>query len=438
MAKVEVVLPQMGEGIIEATITRWLVELNDFVEEDQPLVEIATDKVDSEIPSPVSGRLIKCFYSESETPKVGDVLAIVEDDSEEEGDRGFGVDEDQQSSIVQQEHHGESEYEAVVKVDLHHEEENVADGISLFVKNFANLRGLSAFETQQLAKQKVDGLLNQQDILTYISAGRKFRRLEQQLVGQLQRAESKVVDYSEYVPKQGEEVVELNRTRVLIAEHMVRSVQTAPHVTSFIEVDITSLVAWRNKVKEDYKRRHKQNLTFTPIISQLVVRSLKQFPNINASLLPNNKLLRKKYINIGIATALPDGNLIVPVVKQADMKTLHRLTQEINDLTNRARKGKLKPVETTEGTFTITNLGQTGNTTGTPIINQPESAILAVGAIKKKPGVVELNGEFTIGVRDVLTLSLSYDHRIIDGILGGAFLTHIAKQLEEFEIPQDI
>lgn len=439
MAKIEVVLPQMGEGIIEATITRWLIELNEFVEEDEPLVEIATDKVDSEIPAPKSGKLVKCFYSESEVPKVGDVIAIIEDDEP-------SVIDDEPKSFFKE--ISDSENSANSAIDKADELVGIGatvkalddeNGISLFIKHFASLRGVGVSELVKITKDNSGAEVSKKDVLDYIKAGRKHKDVEvkEKIVSVKVEAGDKKEEI-EYRVRDGEEIVNIDRTRSLIAEHMVRSLKTAPHVTSFVEADITPLVAWRESIKNDYKKARGYSLTYTPIIAEIVVRALKVYPTINASMLSESKYVKKKYINIGIATALPDGNLIVPVVKDADMKNLDSLSEEIADITSRAKRAKLKPSETADGTFTITNLGQTGNISGTPIINQPQSAILAVGAIKKKPGVVEVNGELAVGIRDILTLSLSYDHRIIDGALGGMFLSEISRQLEEFVPPAKI
>jgi 2-oxoglutarate dehydrogenase E2 component (dihydrolipoamide succinyltransferase) len=437
MAKVEVVLPQMGEGIIEATITRWLVDVNTHIEEDDPLVEIATDKVDSEVPAPVNGVLKKQFFSEGEVPKVGDVIAIIDDGKAESNNALKNSDKAQVEQSVA------SDKKSVKKSRTPKTSANTvttlseSKNISLFIKNFAQLRGVSAVELQQIEGSGKGGFITKDDIYAYIKEGRPFKNRSQ-----ISEYETSLVNVTEkhveYQAKEGEEIVGIDRTRALIAQHMVNSVQTAPHVTSFVEVDVTAMVAWRNEIKAGFKAREGVNITYTPLIVQLVVKALKEFPLINTSLLPDNRLVIKKYINIGIATALPDGNLIVPVVKNADRLNLVKLVHDIYDKSTRARKGALKPTDTSEGTFTITNLGLFGNVTGTPIINQPESAILAVGAIKKKPGVVENNGAYTIGVRDVMTLALSYDHRIIDGALGGAFLTRIGELLEEFQPPAGI
>ena len=437
MAKIEVTLPQMGEGIIEATITRWLVDLNTQIEEDEPLVEIATDKVDSEIPAPVSGTLVKQFFSEGEIPKIGEVIAILEDGSAEPEDtKADGQDLDQHKEaanlvVKSNDPTGARAERRTKRSKVIASEAN--KHISPFIRQFSRARGISLKELAQISGTGTNGLLTKHDVYSYIKDGRPFR-LEEHEVSELpvaskQGKESMGVPYQ---PADGEEVVEIDRTRSLIAQHMVKSVQTAPHVTSFVEADVTALVQWRESIKNRFKTDHGISFTYTPVLVQAVIKALKEYPDINVSLLPGNKLVRKSYYNIGIATALPDGNLIVPVIKNADRLSATKLALDIAEITSRARIGKLNPGDTNNGTFTITNLGLFGNISGTPIINQPESAILAVGAIKKKPGVVNSDGTLTIGIRDIMTLSLSYDHRIVDGALGGAFLSRIGQLLEEF------
>lgn len=427
MAKIEVLLPQMGEGVIEATLTRWLIDLNSLIEEDEPIVEIATDKVDSEIPSPASGTLIKQFFSEGDIPKVGDVIAIIQTEGE-----------DDEEEIIDESTMDETNERELEKEDTQAPVQTVISGKSLitpFIRHYASQRGIDLEDLQNISGTGEDGAITKQDVLSYFKSEKVVNSLKSPQIKQSVEIDNqksqinKEVDPA-YVPKEGEEVVEIDRTRKLIADYMVKSVQTAPHVTSTVEVDVTHIVLWREKIKSKFKAKNSANLTYTPIIVEQVVKALKDFPGINVSL-EGNMLIKKKYFNIGIATALPNGNLIVPVIRNADHKNLTMLAIEIADQSSRARNGKLKPGETTGGTFTITNLGQFNNVMGTPIINQPESAILAVGAIKKRPWVVEQNGAQTIGIRDILTLSLSYDHRIIDGALGGAFLNRIGQLLEQ-------
>jgi 2-oxoglutarate dehydrogenase E2 component (dihydrolipoamide succinyltransferase) len=425
MANIEVTLPQMGEGVIEATITRWLVEPNTLIEEDEPIVEIATDKVDSEIPSPTKGKIIRLFFNEGDTPRVGDVIAIIST-----GKNGHTTDIDESGipignpvneELIREKHQDEE------KIDLSDSEYTFAPSvISPFIRNYARQRGISFEELQTIKGSAPNHQLTKEDVLDY------FKNYNPQVVTDVVmpiKADMKNSEDTPYRLQKGEEIVELDKTRKLIAEHMVRSVHEAPHVTSIVESDITHLVQWREKNKESFFLANGIKLTYTPIITEIVVKALKEFPRVNVSFL-QDKLILKKYINIGIATALADHNLIVPVVRDADKKNLTKLAIDITDLTERARRNKLKPGETNGGTFTITNLGMVGNITGTPIINQPESAILAVGAIRKRPWAILVDGEYSVGIRDILTLSLSYDHRVIDGALGGAFLARIGEMLE--------
>lgn len=423
MAKIEVLLPQLGEGVIEATITRWLMELNSEIEEDDPIVEIATDKVDSEIPAPVSGTIIEVFFSEGDTPKVGDVIAIIESKGELDSEFEVISKSYEKNEEVPPPKNIVKEEPVAVKT----KQTNTI--ITPFIRHFASQRGINYDELQQLSGTGDSGSITREDVLNY------FKTNNSLVSAVLEKNEQKQKHIKErYVPKEGEEVVELEGARKIIADRMLASVHTAPHVTSTVEVDVTEMVQWRESIKRGFIAEHGINITYTPIVMQIVVQALKEFPGVNVSLI-DNQIIKKKYINIGIATALENGNLIVPVVKNTDHLNLTKTAIQLVDLTNRARSGGLKPGEASGGTFTITNLGQFNNVMGTPIINQPESAILAVGAIKKRAWVVENQGTQTIGVRDVLTLSLSYDHRIIDGALGGAFLNKIGLLLEKF-IPQ--
>lgn len=423
MANIEVTLPLMGEGVIEATITRWLIEPDIMIEEDEPIVEIATDKVDSEIPSPSAGKLVRIFFNEGETPKVGDVIAIINDGNKK-------TDRESVVSIHNTAKDEKTTKEETTEFSNQFLSDDQDSRISIFIRHYANQRGIQYSELLKLKGSGEDGAIIKDDVLNYFKRKKpiknkvlKTQSIKSTPIQQTQSAET-------YVPKEGEEIVEIDKKRKIIAEHMVRSVHEAPHVTSIIEVDITHIVQWREKSKKKFFAENNLKLTYTPIITEVVVKALKEFPRINVSFF-QNKLILKKYINIGIATALADHNLVVPVIKNADKKNLVRLAADISGLTERARNNILKPGETNGGTFTITNLGMVGNITGTPIINQPESAILAVGAIKKKPWAVENNGQYSVGIRDIVTLALSYDHRVIDGALGGAFLYRIGQLLEE-------
>jgi 2-oxoglutarate dehydrogenase E2 component (dihydrolipoamide succinyltransferase) len=428
MANIEVTLPQMGEGVIEATITRWLVEKDSYIEEDEPIVEIATDKVDSEIPSPAKGKIIRFFFNEGETPKVGDVIAIISSNkngSEKNIQEELTSQEKKELNVI----NDTDGAEVLLNEPFISNKTGEKSIISPFIRNYAKQRGISYNELKGIPGSGNDGEIRKEDVLNYFK-NHKALRHSNMANGDKSGSISKPERQS-YSLKEGEEFIEIDKTRKLIAEHMVRSVHEAPHVTSIIESDITHIVQWRERSKDAFLVNNGVKLTYTPIITEVVVKALKEFPGINVSFI-QDKIVLKKYINIGIATALPDHNLIVPVVRDADKKNLEKLAIEVSDLTFRARNNSLKPGETNGGTFTITNLGMVGNITGTPIINQPESAILAVGAIKKRPWAIELNGEYTIGVRDILTLSLSYDHRVIDGALGGAFLSRIGQLLESY------
>ncbi len=445
MSKTEVILPAMGEGIIEATITRWFLGVGELIQEGDPLLEVATDKVDSEIFSPASGVISKIIYREGEIPKVGEVLAVIEsevekkevivdDKMEEERD----LSERSTSGIMT------GEIETVTGIQETKlsgsqklfEVKQSANGIPItpYVRYFAKNRGISFDELQQIGGTGLGGRITKEDLNSYIQSGRKFKneydadRSNNQFLNA-----GKESSKSSYDLQPGEELIEMDRTRKLIAEHMVLSKRISPHVTSTVEIDVTALVNWREMKKEDFFKKHRVKLTYTPVIVAATVKALKDFPGINVSV-AGNYIVRKNYINIGIAVALPDGNLIVPVIKNADKCNFISIARQINDLSDRARKNKLLPAEIRGGTFTITNMGKYDNISGTPIINQPEVAILAVGAIKKKPGVVLVDGNDSIGVRNILVLSLTYDHRVIDGSLGGSFVQTLGRYLSE-ELP---
>lgn len=426
---IKVELPKMGEGVIEATITRWLAEINTHVEEDQPLVEVATDKVDSEIPAPISGILVKTFFNEGEIPQVGDVIAVIQSDGEGLGQAPPLLNEPVEESMPI-EKQAPQEVASSISPPINEFQQNGHLAITPFIRHYATQRGIDFEELKNIKGSGSNGEILKADILNYFKNEKIINGIYQLPVTDKAQDAKKDLPENNYVPKPNEEVVELGRTRKIIAEHLVQSLKIAPHVTSTVEVDVTELVIWRMKHKENFKKENGTNLTFTSIILEKVVQALKDFPGINVSLY-GTKLIKKKYYNIGVATALPNGNLVVPVIKNADQKNLTKIAIELSEQTTRARSGNLKPGETTEGTFTITNMGQFNNILGTPIINQPESAILAVGAIKKKPWVVYTDNVAGIGIRDILTLSLSYDHRIIDGALGGSYLNKVGELLEK-------
>ena len=441
MSKTEVILPAMGEGIIEATITRWLVHVGDIVQEDEPLLEVATDKVDSEIPSPGSGVITRIIYHEGEIPKVGEVLAIIETKFEKnemlsEESSAFSQEPKVMvdKTVIPEAINNAPEVIENKKIP----KENKSDDdilITPYIRYFAKNRGISIDELRQIQGSGLGDRITKADLNLYITSGRTFisSGSEQIPITQKAKIEQEGNTNTDYILQDGEELIEMDRTRKLIADHMVRSKQISPHVTSTVEVDVSSLVNWRNKEKDKFYKLHGVKLTFTPLVVVAAVKALKDFPGINISV-AGNYIVQKDYINIGVATALPDGNLIVPVIKGADKNNFVSISRQVADLAERARKNKLNPTEIRGGTFTITNMGRYDTITGTPIINQPEVAILAVGAIKKKPAVVLVNGIESIGIRDIMVLSLTYDHRVVDGSLGGSFVQRIGKYLSE-EIP---
>lgn len=439
MGKIEVILPAMGEGIIEATITKWFVAEGEFVAEDDPLLEVATDKVDSEIPSPHSGNIVQIIYHEGEIPKIGEVVVII--DSDEIADDEDSIKFSEASNETDSTDEGEPEFDnqaeiseppPEVKMEVSHENDIY---LTPFVRFLARDRGINIQELRRIQGSGINNRITRNDLNTYISSGRPFKA--QAATDWPPRdeipSEPPLAEDTVYIPMEGETVIPMDRTRKLIAAHMVRSKRTSPHVTSMVEIDVTALVQWREANKEAFFAKHGVKLTYTPVVVEAAVKALKDFPGINISVV-GDLIVRKSYINIGVATALPNGNLIVPVIRDADKRNFVNLTTELTDLARRAREGKLTPAEIKGGTFTITNMGQYDNVSGTPIINQPEVAILAVGAIKKKPAIVNVNGEQSIGIRDILILSLTYDHRVVDGALGGSFVRAIGNYVENYQI----
>jgi 2-oxoglutarate dehydrogenase E2 component (dihydrolipoamide succinyltransferase) len=432
MSKIEILLPAMGEGIIEATITKWLVAEGTYVEEDQPIIEVATDKVDSEIPSPVSGVVSRIIYHEGEIPKIGEVLAIIENNkvSEEEKVEVISSHSSQVNTKVNLK-------ETILPVSILKKQspelliQNTTEiTITPFIRFIAKSRGIQFEELIQISGSGLDGRITKDDLNEYIRLGRCFK-INTSSTGfeSFANTEDKIQPANyQYILGPGEEVVEMDRTRKIIAAHMVNSKRISPHVTSMLEIDVTHLVQWRLGNKEGFQKKHGIKLTYTPVVVMACVKALKDFPGINISVTGEN-IIYKKNINVGVATALPDGNLIVPVIKEADKRSFVNIALQLHEIVERARKSKLEPSEIKGGTFTVTNLGLYENVSGTPIINQPEVAILAVGAIKRKPGVVMIDNQETIGIRDILVLSLTYDHRVVDGSLGGSFLKSIGDYL---------
>lgn len=434
MAKFEVRLPAMGEGIIEATITRWFADEGSKIEEETPLVEVATDKVDSEIPSPFSGILSKIVYREGEIPKVGEVIAVISNDEIPENDELVKETVSiELSAEIKEEKPDFDKVEPEIKIPERRNERETQKYFSPFVINIARQRGISIEELSNITGTGVEGRITKKDILAYILSGRKRTGSKNGDPHFITTEETKEIIPESLHINEIADIVEMDRIRKIIADNMLRSKRTAPHVTSFAEADVTGMVMWREKIKKDFFELEKINLTYTALITEVVAKALKEFPRINSSV-DGDKILLKKEINIGIATALKSGNLVVPVIKNTDKESIRGLAHKINDLATNARNNKLNPAEIKGGTFTITNIGQYKSLTGTPIINQPEVAILAIGTILKKPAVVKISGENTIGIRDIVMLSLTYDHRIIDGALGGDFLNRIVFYLENFDV----
>lgn len=449
MAQYELLLPKMGESVAEATIIKWVKQPGERIELDDTLLEIATDKVDSEVPSPVAGKLVKQFFKEDEVVQVGDVIAIIEtaDESAEAVQQiqtPTNAIEQQAPVVAEQQEPVTAEPTSIPGMEfLSQDPAQSSDRFySPLVKNIATQEGLSLAELENITGTGAEGRLTKDDLLGYISKNKS------EAPSAVYQEESKGPTTPIASPKPqpvqastsisgGDEIIEMDRMRKLIAEHMVMSKQTSPHVTSFVEADVTNVVLWRERVKKNFEKRENEKITFTPIFIEVVTKAIKDFPMINVSL-NGRQIIKKKDINIGMAAALPSGNLIVPVIKKADQLNLVGLTKSVNDLANRARMSKLKPDETQGGTFTLTNLGSFGNVMGTPIINQPQVAILAVGAIKKKPAVLETEFGDVIAIRHMMFLSLSYDHRVVDGSLGGSFLKRVSDYLENWDVNREI
>jgi 2-oxoglutarate dehydrogenase E2 component (dihydrolipoamide succinyltransferase) len=420
MQNIEVILPAMGEGITDATVTRWLVSVGDSVVEDQPLVEVATDKVDTEIPSPVAGVVKQLFFTEGQVPKVGETLLLISAES------GQGLGAVVSKEVVEPKTlQGAKSKESFNDTthEQHPTEVVVGIGLSPLVRSIIKREGIGTAELKSISGSGLGGRITRDDIFEYLE--RKAKVLETPVAptnnSMPEKASSGIV-----------EVMPMDRMRKLIAQHMVHSKQTSPHVTSFIEVDVTNMVDWRTRVKDSFQATEGVKLTLTPLFVEATVKAIKKHPLINSSVDGDNILL-KRNINIGIAAALPNGNLIVPVVKDADKLSLPGLAHQVTDLAQRAKTNKLNPDEIQGGTFTITNLGMFDTLTGTPIINQPQVAILAIGAIVRR--VVVLNSPMgeTIGIRSIVVLSLSYDHRVVDGALAGNFIKSIRDIIESFK-----
>ena len=434
MATFDIVMPKLGESIIEATITKWLKTAGDQVNEDDALVEIATDKVDSEIPSPVEGVIKELLYKEGDIVPVGKVIAVI--DLGGEAAAPEKEEEEKDKEPAKEEKPAEKEAEPAPAAPVKESDETYYGDrfYSPLVKNIAKKENLSLQELDKVPGTGKDGRLTKKDLLDYL------QKRPSEGTAQEKTAAAKAT-HSFEAPKvtmeSGDEIYEMDRMRKLIADHMVMSKQVSPHVTSFIDVDVTAIVNWREKNKDAFFDREKEKLTYTPIFIEAAAHVLKEFPRVNASVDGMNIIHRKK-INIGMATALPNGNLIVPVIRNADQKNLLGIVKDVNDLANRARKSSLLPDEIQGGTFTVTNFGTFDSLTGTPIINQPQVAILGIGAIRKKPVVIETPQGDVIGIRHIMILSLAYDHRVVDGALGGMYLKRMKELLEAWDAGRKI
>jgi 2-oxoglutarate dehydrogenase E2 component (dihydrolipoamide succinyltransferase) len=455
MAEKPIVMPKMGESIAEATIIRWLKNEGDRVEKDEPIVEIATDKVDSEIPSTEAGILVKQMYKDGDVVKVGEPVAMINTEGGASAVAPAPTAAPATTPVVETPVAVEAAVTAIENqiqaAQPAAESLSNADGSRFYsplVLNIARTEGVSMYELETVPGTGKEGRVTKSDILAYV-ANRGNAQPTAASVSAMPVAPvattpaistqipAKVEVKSHISLNPGDELIEMDRVRKLIADHMVMSKHTSPHVTSFVEADVTNLVNWRNRVKDSFKKREGENITFTPIFIEAVAKAIKDFPMINVSV-DGTTIIKRKNINVGMAVAQQNGNLIVPVIKNADTMNLLGLTRAVNELANRARIGKLTPDEIQGGTYTLTNVGSFGNVLGTPVINQPQVAIMAVGAIRKKPAVLETEYGDVIAIRHMMYLSHSYDHRVVDGALGGMFVRRVADYLEQWDVNREI
>jgi len=444
MGEYKLIMPKMGESIAEATIISWLKNEGDAIEIDEAVLEIATDKVDSEVPSIEAGTLVKKLYEEGDVVKVGEPIAIISTDAETAQPTAITPETPQAVAPAIQE----------IEKTVSAAKESVTPSLtntatnrfySPLVMNIARTEGISMQQLETIPGTGKEGRVTKKDILAFVKNGGSSNTPEtiSKPVETSDTAAStaKPTPTAKSAPapslNAGDEIIEMDRMRKLIADHMVMSKHTSPHVTSFVEADVTNLVNWRNKIKGDFKAREGENFTYTPIFIEAIVKAIKDFPLINVSV-NGDSIIKRKNINIGMAAALPSGNLIVPVIKNADFMNLTGLAKTVNDLANRARSNKLTPDEIQGGTYTVTNVGTFGNVLGTPIINQPQVAIMAMGAIVKKPAVIETEHGDLIGIRHKMFLSHSYDHRVVDGALGGMFVRRVADYLEQWDETREV
>ena len=442
MAEYKLLLPSMGEGVMEATVIEWLFKEGDFVAEDDSVVEIATDKVDSDVPTPVSGKIVKILVEKDQIAKVGEPIAILEIQGEETADAQPEADKKEEETK-----------EEIVEdkvVDLLEEPFKIVpvsmpvsiEGMNLspLVRSIIQEENITEEELESIQGRGLEGRITKEDILEFVS-NRGNAKPAQQPKAVESNASSAPKPVQASAPavtaNEGDEIIQMDRMRKIIAENMLLSKQISPHVSSFIETDVTNIVKWRAKNKSSFEKREGEKLTYMPIFVRAVVKAIQDFPMINISV-DGDKIIKRKNINIGIATALPDGNLIVPVIKNADQLSLNGLAKAINALVDKARNKKLSPQDIQGATYTISNIGTFGNLMGTPIIPQPQVAILAIGAIVKKPAVLETPQGDVIAIRQKMFMSHSYDHRVVDGSLGGLFLKRVNDYLEEFDLHTEI
>jgi 2-oxoglutarate dehydrogenase E2 component (dihydrolipoamide succinyltransferase) len=427
MAKFEIIMPKLGESIIEATITKWLKKEGDQIHEDDALAEIATDKVDSEIPSPVEGTLKQLFFKEGDVVAVGTPIAVIDLGGDSPAEEPAGAESPAQAKTeTVPEKPADPEPPAVAAKAAAADERFY----SPLVKNMARQENIGPAELAAIPGTGKDGRVTKEDMQAYLK-NRGTAPAPAAAPAPSEGLKSRP-EPPKIITEAGDEVIEMDRMRRLIADHMVMSKQVSPHVTSFIDVDVTRIVSWRERVKDIFFNREKEKITYTPIFIEASALVLKEFPRVNASV-DGYQIIHRKKVNVGMATALPNGNLIVPVIRNADQKSLLGITRDVNDLANRARKNNLQPDEIQGGTFTVTNFGTFDSLTGTPVINQPQVAILGIGAIRKKPVVVETPEGDVIAVRHIMILSLAYDHRVVDGALGGMFLRRMKELLENWD-----
>lgn len=440
MAQTEILMPKMGESVIEATVIKWTKNEGDAVKADETLLEIATDKVDSEIPAPSDGVLLKKLCKEGDVVPVGKAIAIISTD-------GSAIEAPVSTPAASSGKPAPVTTPAPVSYTTQSTSKEHAGSVTRFsnsgrfysplVRSIAQKEGITVNELENIPGSGKAGRVTKSDMLSYLparSANGSSAPVElKSVVTQEVKSAGMKEAVKPIIAGANDEIIEMDRMRKLIADHMVMSKKVSPHVTSYIEADVTNLVLWREKVKKEFERKEGEKLTFTPIFIEATVKALKDYPMVNVSI-DGTRIIRHKDIHIGMAVALPSGNLIVPVIRYADRNSLLGITKQVNDLANRARINKLMPDDTQGGTFTITNVGTFGNIMGTPIINQPQAAILATGIIKKKPVVIESPLGDMIGIRHMMYLSLSYDHRVVDGALGGSFLKRIGDYLETFDI----